>query len=77
MRRHGAVSGERLTARERAVLQAMAAGLSSEEVAERLSIGLQDVRDCLKRAMTGLGARSKLEALVVAIREGLIDPPPC
>jgi DNA-binding CsgD family transcriptional regulator len=75
MRRRGAVSGERLTARERAVLEAMAAGLSSAEVAERLSISLEDARDGLKRAMAGLGARSKLEAIVIAIREGVIDPP--
>jgi DNA-binding NarL/FixJ family response regulator len=70
------VSGERLTARERAVLQAMATGLSSEQVAERLSLRLQDVRDCLKQAMAGLGAGTKLEAIVVAISEGWIDPPP-
>ena len=69
------MSGERLTARERAVLEAMAAGLSSAEVAERLSISLEDARDGLKRAMAGLGARSKLEAIVIAIREGVIDPP--
>ena len=75
MRRYGPVSGERLTARERAVLEAMAAGLSSAEVAERLSLGRRDARDCLKQAMAGLGARSKLEAIVIAIREGLIDPP--
>ena len=76
MRRYGAVSGERLTARERAVLEALATGLSSAEAAARLSLGLQDVRDCLKQAMAGLGARTKLEAIVVAISEGWIDPPP-
>ena len=67
---------ERPTPRERAVLQALAAGLSSDEVAECLAIGPKDVRAALKRAMTKLGARTKLEALVLAIREGLIDPPP-
>jgi DNA-binding NarL/FixJ family response regulator len=58
------------------VLEALATGLSSAEAAARLSLGLQDVRDCLKQAMAGLGARTKLEALVIAIRTGLIDPPP-
>ena len=76
MRRYGAVSGERLTARERAVLEALATGLSSAEAAARLSLDPQDARDCLKQAMAGLGARSKFEALVIAIRTGLIDPPP-
>jgi hypothetical protein len=54
----------------------LATGLSSAEAAARLSLGLQDVRDCLKQAMAGLGAGTKLEALVVAISEGWIDPPP-
>ena len=70
------VPAGRLTPRELAVLETLAAGLSSEEVTERLSMGAEDARDCLKQAMAGLGARTKLEALVVAISEGLIGPPP-
>ena len=77
MRRRGAValSVGRLTPTERAVLEAAATGLSSEEAAERLSIGAEDARAALKRAMAALGARSKLEAVVLALRAGLIELP--
>ena len=74
--RRSRLKAERLTPRELAALEALATGLSCEEAAERQSMGAEGVRAALKRAMAKLGARTKLEALVLAIREGLIDPPP-
>ena len=71
----GAVPGEILTPNERDILRALALGLSSQEAADRLGIRADAVRAGLKRAMAKLGARSKLGALVVALRTGLIDLP--
>ena len=59
----------------RRVLELLATGLSTEEVARRLGRPAADVRRDLLRAMEALGAASKLEAILIAIRQGLIDPP--
>jgi DNA-binding CsgD family transcriptional regulator len=42
-------------------------------VADRLGMDPDEVRRHLARAMAALGARSKLEAVVLALRAGLID----
>jgi DNA-binding CsgD family transcriptional regulator len=61
---------------ERRILEPTATGLSSGEVADRLGVSVEAVRAALRAIIIKLGARSKLEALIVAIRRGLIDPPP-
>jgi len=63
----------RLNARERAVLSASAAGLVVAEVATALDLTPEAVRDALASAITKLGARSKLEAIIIAARRGEID----
>ena len=68
----GALPTGPLTPREREVLQATAAGLSTEEIAEQLCIARHTVRTHVKKAMAKLGAHSKLEAILIAIRHGLI-----
>ncbi len=62
-----------LDADARLVLQLSAAGMLSGEVAERLGMAPDEVRRHLQAAMTALGARSKLEAVVLALRLGLIE----
>lgn len=64
-----------LATMERLVLRLSAAGLTAAEVAVQLGIAPDDVRRHLKGAILALGARSKLEAVVLAIREGLIELP--
>ncbi|MFN0071164.1 MAG: LuxR C-terminal-related transcriptional regulator [Chloroflexota bacterium] len=64
-----------LAPREREVLQAIATGLSPEQVADLLSISIHTVRTHLKNAMAKLNSRSKLEAVMLAIKHGLIDLP--
>jgi DNA-binding NarL/FixJ family response regulator len=59
--------------RELEVLEAMALGASTEEAAAQLDISVHTVRTHLKNAMTKLQVHSKLEAVVVALRLGLID----
>jgi len=64
-----------LAPRERQVLTAMATGLSTEEVAERLGITVHTVRTHLRNVLVKLNAHSKLEAVVIALRKGLIELP--
>lgn len=72
----GGPVGRPLTAREAAVLVALAGGLGTQEAAEELGIAPDDVREALRGAMAALGARSRLEALLLALRAGLVEPPP-
>ena len=74
-RRNGAYGTAALTAAERRVLQASARGLPTDEVAAHLGLSPDEVRRHVAAAMVALGARSKLEAVVLAIRRGLIDLP--
>lgn len=57
------------------ILALSAEGLSIVEVAERLDLPVVEVRARFRAALTELGARSRLEGLVLAIRAGLIDQP--
>jgi DNA-binding NarL/FixJ family response regulator len=61
-----------LTHRERDVLQMLAAGLEANVIARELGISLNTCRGYVKSLLTKLGAHSQLEAVVVAMRNGLI-----
>jgi DNA-binding NarL/FixJ family response regulator len=69
-----APQGAALAPREREVLEASAAGLNAAEVAARLGVSTHTARTHLKNAMKKLGAHSKLEAVLTALRLGLIEP---
>jgi LuxR family transcriptional regulator, quorum-sensing system regulator BjaR1 len=62
-----------LTAREREVLAWTAAGKSAWEIGEILSIGKRTVDEHAQTAVRKLGAANKIQAVVFAIRDGLID----
>jgi DNA-binding NarL/FixJ family response regulator len=62
----------RLSRREREVLSMLADGLGTETIAEKLFISRNTVRAHVQRVITKLGAHSKLEAVAVARRSGLI-----
>jgi DNA-binding NarL/FixJ family response regulator len=62
-----------LTARERQALGLRADGASTAEVAERLGVAVNTARNHVQRVLEKLGARSKLEAVAIARREGLLD----
>jgi two-component system response regulator DesR len=64
-----------LAPRERAVLQLLATGVSTEETATQLAISAHTVRTHLRNAMLKLQAHSKLEAIVLALKLGLIELP--
>jgi DNA-binding NarL/FixJ family response regulator len=63
-----------LTPRELEVLGVMAEGGSDKETAERLFISLNTARTHTQNIIRKLGAHSKLEAVVIAVREGVISP---
>jgi DNA-binding NarL/FixJ family response regulator len=66
--------GSDLTVREYEMLQLMAAGLGNKEIADRLSLSLHTIRNHVQNVLMKLGAHSKLEAVAIATREGLVDP---
>lgn len=66
---------EPLTARELDVLRALADGISTPEVCERLSISPNTLRTHAQNIMAKLRVHSKLEAVAVALRYRIIEPP--
>jgi DNA-binding NarL/FixJ family response regulator len=63
---------ESLTPREKEVLQALAEGLESREIAERLSVTVETERTHMVNILHKLGVHSRLQALVFAARHGLV-----
>ena len=61
-----------LVAGESRVLSLSAEGLTGREVAEQLGWPAERVWDCLVGAIEALGARSKLEAIVLACQRGTL-----
>lgn len=66
---------DELTSREHEILQLIAEGLTNAAIASRLFISVNTVRNHVQSILAKLGAHSKLEALSMAIRDGIIDPP--
>jgi DNA-binding NarL/FixJ family response regulator len=64
---------ERLTPREMEVLQALADGLSDKEMSESLHVGVGTVRNHLVSIFGKLGVNSRLQALVLALRQGIVE----
>ena len=65
--------GADLTLREREVLRLVAQGLSTADMARRLFVSPNTVRNHVQSVLVKLGAHSKLEALVIATRGGLLE----
>lgn len=62
-----------LTSREIEILQALAEGLGDREISARFSIGIGTVRTHMSSVLTKLEAASRLQALVIAVRHGLVQ----
>jgi DNA-binding NarL/FixJ family response regulator len=63
-----------LTEREREVMALAGAGLSNEEIAERLVVSPATARTHVSRAMVKLGARDRAQLVVFAYESGLVRP---
>jgi DNA-binding NarL/FixJ family response regulator len=66
---------EPLTARELEVLRSLADGLSTPDICDRLFISRNTLRTHVQNIMTKLHVHSKLEAVTVALRLRIIEPP--
>ena len=64
---------EQLTPREVEVLKALAEGLSSKEICDRLYIAPNTLRTHVQNIMSKLRVHSKLEAVAFALRHRLVD----
>jgi len=63
----------RLTPRQMEILQLVADGIPSTEIAERLGVSLLTLRTHLQNILTRLGVHTKLEAVAVAIKHERIS----
>jgi PAS domain S-box-containing protein len=64
---------KRLTPREHEVLAYLAAGCSTDQMAEMMGLSQATVRNHVKRLLRALGVHSRLEAVAAGHRDGLID----
>jgi DNA-binding NarL/FixJ family response regulator len=65
---------ERLTEREREVLELVARGKSNAEIARELFVGAATVKTHVGRVLTKLGLRDRIEAVIYAYEAGMIRP---
>jgi DNA-binding NarL/FixJ family response regulator len=73
-RQHGETQHliDKLTPREHEILQALAEGLGDKEIAERLYVSTGTVRTHITSILSKFGLRSRLQALVFALRHRLV-----
>ncbi len=62
-----------LSEREREILQLLAAGLHTEEVARRIGLSAETVKSDTKRAILKLEADSRVHAVAIALRQAMIE----
>jgi DNA-binding NarL/FixJ family response regulator len=65
---------QELTDREREVMALAAAGLSNDQIAERLVVSSATAKTHVSRAMIKLGARDRAQLVVIAYESGLVRP---
>ena len=62
-----------LTQREREILQLLAGGLHTEEVARRIGLSTETVKSDTKRAIQKLEADTRVHAVAIALRQAIIE----
>lgn len=72
-RDHDRVVTPLLSARELQIVAGLARGLTNRAIAEELYLSVHTVRNHIQRICRRLGASSRLEVVVIAAREGLVD----
>ena len=73
---HGNLNGNRrLTQRELEVLELVAQGYSTREIARKLWVTEETVKTHVRRVLRRLGARTRAHAVAIAFVDGLWSPP--
>ncbi|MDP9818090.1 response regulator transcription factor [Spirilliplanes yamanashiensis] len=67
---------DRLTVRERQILEFTARGLSRREIAAKLDVSVNTVRSHSQHMLSKLGVHTTLEAVALALREGAVTDRP-
>ena len=70
-----ATAGHELSERELEVIQLLADGAATEDIARRLSLSVHTVRNHVRGITDKLGVTSRIEAVAAAHRHGLVRPP--
>lgn len=65
--------GKKLTSRELLVLALTASGFSDREIAEKLSVSVRTVNIHVEHFRAKLGAKSREQAVVKALKNGLLS----
>lgn len=73
LRQRPTPQGSDLTARELELLRLIAAGESTAAIASQLFLSVHTVRNHVARILTKLQAHTRLEAVAIAVRHGLIE----
>ena len=63
---------DRLTTRELQILQLLADGTSTDDIAAQLDVSRNTLRTHIQNILMKLGVHSKLDAIVAAIRHGRV-----
>jgi DNA-binding NarL/FixJ family response regulator len=69
----GGATAQALSEREREILQLLAEGFHTEEVARRIGLSVETVKSDTKRVIAKLQADSRTHAVAIALRRALID----
>lgn len=72
---HAQLLEQSITPREREVLQLLARGAGNRRIAKELGISPETVQTHIRNMLAKLAVGSRLEAVVKALRLGLVDPP--
>jgi DNA-binding NarL/FixJ family response regulator len=62
-----------LSEREREILQLLAEGLHTDEVARRIGLSAETVKSDTRRAIQKLEAHSRVHAVAIAVRQAIIE----
>jgi DNA-binding CsgD family transcriptional regulator len=69
-----APSFDHLTPRQQEVLRLLGEGLETNDIARRLGIAEETARNHIRALLRAIGAHSRLEAVVMGMRMGVLDP---
>ena len=76
IRRQPALRNRNLTPRQAEVLRHLAAGCSTVQIAQQMGISVETVRNHVRHLLRALGVHSRLEAVALAHRDGLLPDRP-